>query len=61
MKALNLVPGDGPTREHIRLITAAPQMLEALKFALPLIGHPDDAEYIASVIAKATEPHYDRH
>ena len=31
MKTLELVPGAGPTRKHIRLITAAPDLLEALQ------------------------------
>lgn len=38
-----------------RLIAAAPQMLDALKFALTIIGHPDDAgaQLIASIVAEA--------
>jgi hypothetical protein len=40
---------------NARLIAAAPDMLDALKAALVLIGHPDDAatKAIAAVIAKA--------
>jgi hypothetical protein len=39
-----------------RLIAAAPDLLEALKFAQSIIGHPDDAgsQMIAAAIAKAT-------
>jgi len=39
-----------------RLIAAAPELLEALKLAQSIIGHPDDAhsQHIAAVIAKAT-------
>jgi hypothetical protein len=38
-----------------RLIAAAPELLEALKLAQSIIGHPDDAHsrHIAAVIAKA--------
>jgi hypothetical protein len=38
------------------LIAAAPDLLEALKFAQSIIGHPDDAgsQMIAAAIAKAT-------
>jgi hypothetical protein len=41
---------------NARLIAAAPDLLEALKFAQSIIGHPDDAgsQMIAAAIAKAT-------
>jgi len=40
---------------NARLIAAAPEMLDALKLAQSIIGHPDDSasQHIASVIAKA--------
>jgi hypothetical protein len=41
--------------QNARLIAAAPELLEALKLAQSIIGHPDDAHsrHIAAVIAKA--------
>ena len=43
---------------NARLIAAAPELLDALKLAASIIGHPDDemSKYIASIIAKATTP-----
>ncbi len=43
-------------RANALLIAAAPDLLEALKFAQSIIGHPDDAgsQMIAAAIAKAT-------
>ena len=40
---------------NARLIAAAPDLLEACRFALSIIGHPDDAgtNAIADAIAKA--------
>ena len=40
---------------NARLIAAAPDLLEALKLARDIIGHPDDAgsKIIAAAIAKA--------
>ncbi len=48
-----------PSDEHkanARLIVAAPELLEALRSAANIIGHPDDAMsiYFAELIAKAT-------
>lgn len=46
----------GPNQEaNARLIAAAPDMLEALKLAKDIIGHPDDpfTVLIESTIAKA--------
>jgi hypothetical protein len=45
----------GYTKESASLIAAAPELLEALKLAQSIIGHPDDAhsQHIAAVIAKA--------
>lgn len=39
-----------------RLIAAAPDLLEALRMAQTIIGHPDDpaSQHIAHVISKAT-------
>jgi hypothetical protein len=43
-------------RANALLIAAAPDLLEALKFAQSIIGHPDDvgSQMIAAAIAKAT-------
>ena len=66
MKTLELIPGIGPTRKHIRVIGAAEEMLEALILARPLVeksGDPDTPSILWTVdaaIAKATEPNYDR-
>ncbi len=40
---------------NARLIAAAPELLEACKFAISIIGHPDDAgtQIIAAAIRKA--------
>jgi hypothetical protein len=40
-----------------RLIAAAPELLEALKLAQSIIGHPEDAhsKLISAAIAKAEE------
>jgi hypothetical protein len=40
---------------NARLIAAAPELLEALKLAQSIIGHPEDAhsKLIAAAIAKA--------
>lgn len=40
---------------NARLIASAPDLLDALKLARSIIGHPDDAHsrHIAAVIAKA--------
>ena len=58
MKTLELIPGAGPTRKHIRLITAAPEMLEALQ--LLLASDSDGWEKAAAAVKKATEPSYER-
>lgn len=44
-------------QDHARLIAAAPDLLEALKVAAAIIGHPDDAmsKHIRETIAKAEE------
>ena len=43
-------------KANARLIAAAPELLEALKLARSIIGHPDDAhtQMIDAAIAKAT-------
>ena len=48
---------DYPNQEaNALLIAAAPELLEALKLAKQIIGHPDDmaSKFISDVIAKAT-------
>ena len=42
--------------EDARLIVAAPDLLEALKLAKSIMGHPDDdaSKFIAAAIVKAT-------
>lgn len=62
MKTLELIPGAGPTRKHIRLITAAPDLLEALIEARDwlLPEATECLERINAAIAKATEPSYER-
>ena len=47
---------DFPGHANARLIAAAPDLLEALKLARSIIGHPDDAhtQMIDAAIAKAT-------
>ena len=66
MKTLELIPGIGPTRKHIRVISAAEQMLEALHACVD--ARLDETrpecfeamEMARQAIAKATEPNYDR-
>lgn len=56
--AVAVIPGYGVGQrmEDARLIAAAPELLEALKFAQSIIGHPDDvgSQMIAAAITKAT-------
>lgn len=48
-------PSSAEARANCALIAAAPDLLEALKLAQTIIGHPDDcgSQIIADAIAKA--------
>lgn len=43
-----------PTDDDARLMTAAPDMLEALWACRAMVGHPDNIAFIDAAIAKAT-------
>ncbi len=55
MTAMVVHGKDHPTMANALLIAAAPELLEALKAAVEIIGHPDDpmTQLFEKVIAKA--------